>query len=475
MTHLFVINNSTKSWAFQVEELLQNLVVGKESTVLDFSACKSWRPISVNRAKEQFYIRRLPNVTWISFQKLGLINLLSIVKTITFFCKFLILRKKNLPNLSSDLAFAHDAILCRLSQTMGTRYFSPREIPLVYFFRFTREAFLGQLAYRFITEKFSQITLFNGREPLESVIVRKSIDIGIKVSLTERASSDSKYENYSISPHFQPEWWDKARRFWEESQPIDSLRRREIYQYLSLKSTGFDSFLGQKWHKFYLQQGQDFTDLQPCVVFFTTSTHEFSPIVEYECKFGFLDQFEAAKALSNVCTKLGYKLVIRRHPNSISPYDGRDREAALWDELLSPNTIVLGPKYSVNSIELAKSSHVAFVWRSSVGIETLFQGVPTYALGSARWALDESFRAWSEEKIYSVISSPVQNLNLPLEIYANYMAKGGTPLRHFKSVNRYFITSLLGDRIYMRLGDRLVIAFSNWVWNSLYRKTRRKA
>jgi len=358
---------------------------------------------------------------------------------------------------------------------MGTRYFSLREVLLVYFFRFTREAFLGQLAYPFITEECSQITLFNGREPLESVIIRKSIDIGIKVHLTERASNDSKYENYSISPHYQPEWWDKARSFWEESQPIDSIRRMEIYKYLELKSKGFDSFLGQKWHKYYVKHGQDFTNLRPYVVFFTTSTHEFSPIVEYECKFGFLDQFEAAKTLRLVCEKLGYKLVIRRHPNSLSPFDERDREVLLWDEFSSPNAVVFGPKHYVNSIELAKNSHMAFVWRSSVGIETLFEGVPTYALGSARWALNESVRAWSEEKIYSVISSPAQNMNLTLEIYANYMAKGGIPLKHFKSVNRYFITTLLGDRLYMRLGDRFVIAFSNWVRNSFYRNTRRKA
>jgi len=199
MTHIFVINKSTKSWAYQVEELLRNLAVGKKSTVLDFSSCQSWRPTSVSRAKAQFHIRRLPNVTWMSYRKLGLINLLSIVKTIKFLCKFLILRKRRLPNLSSDLAFAHDAILCRLSQTMGTRYFSLRKVPLVYFFRFTREAFLGQLAYPFITEECSQIALFNGREPLEFVIIRKSIDIGIKVHLTELASSDSKYE-ITLSP-----------------------------------------------------------------------------------------------------------------------------------------------------------------------------------------------------------------------------------------------------------------------------------
>jgi len=415
------------------------------------------------------------NVAWIRYRKLGLINVLSIAKSLAFLGKFLILRKRRLPNLSLDYAFAQDAILCRLSQTMGSRYFSLREVPLIFFFKFTREAFLGQLAYQFLKEVFSQVTLFNGREPLESVIIRKSMDDGIKVDLTERASSDSRYENYSISPHFQPEWWDKARSFWEDSQPIDIERSKEIQQYLELKSKGFDSFLGQKWHQFYVEQVQDFTDLRPYVVFFTTSTHEFSPIVEYECHFGFSDQFEVAKTLGDICRKLGYNLVVRRHPNSLSPHDNRDREASLWDELSSPTTVVFGPNYSVNSIELAKNSHVAFVWRSSVGIETLFEGVPTYALGSARWAMDESVRAWSKEKIYSIISNPAQNASLPLKIYANYMAKGGIPLKYFESVNRNFITSLSGARIYMRWGDRFVIAFRYRVSKALSRKTRRKA
>lgn len=475
MTHIFVIKKSTKSWAYQVEELLRNLDVGKKSTVLDFSCCLSWRPISISRARAQSSIRHMKSVTWISYRKLSFVNLQSLAKSIIFLGKFLILRKTRLPNLHSNLTFAKDAILCRLSQTMGTRYFSIHEVPLVYLFKFTREALLGYLAYLSLEEEKSQITLFNGRDPLEAVIIYESLGSGVKVNLTERASSNSKYENYSISPHFQPEWWDKAKTFWEDSQPIDTVRGQEIYKYLELKSKGYDSFLGQKWHQFYINQIQDLTAFRPYVVFFTTSTHEFSPITEYECNFGFTDQFEAAIALKRVCDKLGYNLIVRRHPNSLSPFDERDRELAYWDRLSSSNTVIFGPRDAVNSIKLAKNSHVAFVWRSSVGIETLFHGVPTFALGSARWALDENVRAWSEERIYSAILNPKQNSNLALQIYGNYMARGGVPLKKFESVNRNFITSLLGDRIYMYLGDRFAIFLRNRLKKYIFKKVRRKA
>jgi hypothetical protein len=310
---------------------------------------------------------------------------------------------------------------------------------------------------------------------LESVIIRKALDLGLKVNITERASSNLKYENYTISPHYQPEWWDKARSFWEESQPIDTFRRQQINQYLELKSNGFDSFLGQKWSEFYVNQIQDFAEFRPYIVFFTTSTHEYSPIIEYESKLGFSNQFEAAKLLKLVCEEFGYNLIVRRHPNSLSPLDKRDREGIHWDKLSGANTVIFGPKDSVNSIELAKNSHVAFVWRSSVGIETLFRGVPTFALGSARWALDESVRAWSKEKIRKVISNSAQDSNSILEIYANYMANGGQQLKYFVNVNRDFAISNLGDRLYMYLGDRFSIAFRYSVRKFLYRNIRRKA
>ena len=475
MTHFFVVKKSIKSWALQVEELLRIAASGKKSTVMDFSSCLSWRPISFGRARTQFSMRRVHNITWISYQKFGLVNFLSITKSLSYLCKFLMLGKQRLPQLPTELAFAQDAILCRLSQTMGTRYFSVREIPLFYLFKFARETFLGYIAFRINNEEKSHITLFNGRDPLESMIIRASLDAGLKVNLLERASSESRYENYSKSPHYQPEWWYKAKSFWEESQPIDLVRRREIQKYLEQKSMGFDSFLGQKWQKYYVEQEHDLNFLKPFVVFFTTSTHEFSPITEYECELGFPDQLEATKVLSNTCKKLGYRLVIRRHPNSLSPFDEQDREAAHWQGLVGANTFVFGPRDKVNSIELAKNSHVAFVWRSSIGLETLFKGIPTFALGSARWALDESVRAWSEEKIGSVILNPVQNSRSALDIYANYMVGGGIPLNRFAKVNRNFVTTLNNDRLYMYLGDRFLLALRDWSLNSIGSKTRRKA
>jgi hypothetical protein len=453
MSHIFVVRNSTKSWAYALEESIRNN--RNNSVILDFTACFTWRPATTRRILIQKKTSNGHRIKWIKIRRIGSVNLLSLLVSLKFVVQFHIENRKLLPEFGAHPEFINEALICRLSQTMGSRNFSLPEIPLLYLFRFIREASLAEFAYSRLKERHSEITLFNGREPLEAVIIRKAIDLGIKVSLTERASSNSKFELYSISPHFQPEWWVKAQKFWVDSQPLSGEKLLKNLEYLERKSNGYDSFLGQKWNTLYTKEQIKLDITDPYVVFFSTSSHEYSPIREFNSQIGFEDQLEAVLALQEVCREVGLPLIVRRHPNSLSPYDNLDRDRDFWKKVEGKNTLILDPDQKLNSLELAKGSLLTFVWRSSIGIEALYCGVRTYALGSARWALDSSVRAWTREEIKSAIFDYDQDSKSVLDVYSNYMAHGGMDLVYFKEVNRHFITTRDGSRIYMYIGDRI--------------------
>jgi hypothetical protein len=343
---------------------------------------------------------------------------------------------------------------------LGAKEFSDSEIPIRYLFRFLKSGLVSLKVLEMCRTlcDFQKVSLFNGRDPADACIIRSSLDNNLKVELTERASDDTKFEIYRVSPHYQPEWWEKAIDFWVRSEKAGQVDEKKITQYLTQKSLGYDSFMGQKWNKYhddsitYVNPGSKY------IVFFATSSHEFSPIDEYNSEMGYASQFEAVIALKTIALELGVTLIIKRHPNSLSPLDGGDREFDFWKNFSSDKCLVIGPRERVNISELVSASRTCFVWRSSVGVETLFLGVPTYALGSARWAWNEEVRAWDPLAIRAAILFPKTPPEEVLRIYGNYMASGGKDLINFKHVNRNFVTTHGGRRLYHYFLGRV------WLW-----------
>lgn len=455
MKVIVVVGSSHKSWAYGIERAENFLAQGHTVSVLDFSRVVGprYRSFKKRSFENQFYKER--NLLVVKLRRISFDYIFSWLKVSFYVCKFFFSRKLFTPNWGIYTDFILASVRCRLAQTLGSREFPDDEIPIRFLKRFLISSLFSSLVLKnYIEEKVDLISLFNGREPLEAVLIRGCIDREVKVEITERASNDARYEVYKTSPHYQPEWWSKSMTFWEDCGGIAGFDKSAAHHYLVLKTRGFDSFTGRKWGQF-LGSDNFVVGLDiPYILFFATSTHEFSPISEFESNLGFQNQFEALDNLISVAKKRQLAVVVKRHPNSLSPLDGKDREKPLWDKYLNEKCQIIGPRARVNAHELAKSSIACFVWRSSIGVETLALGVPTYALGSARWALDEEVRTWSTESISKVLESPSLPKHNLLEIYSNYMANGGTPLSVFDSVNRNFAVTKTGIRIYDKFMGR---------------------
>jgi hypothetical protein len=360
-------------------------------------------------------------------------------------------------NRNIEANINHNAIVhCSLSQFFGSANYSKNEIPLWILFRYSYRSFLSEKVIESVAFKSEDLLyVFNGRSIIESVCIQHALNSGVQVKITERASSSDKFEIYTTSPHFHPEWWEKITNFSRTIHPNKSAIHDKAKNYIENKLKGIDSFTNNKWSKFYYNQ-DDFMIMldKPYVVFLATSSFEFSPISEYNSTLGYASQDEAVIALKTICRELNYPLVIRRHPNSLSPYNGKDYEDRHWQKFSDSNTLIIGPKDKVNTLNLSKQSRVVFVWRSSTGIETLSLGIPTYSLGTAKWAWNSNVRAWNLDQIRNAIGQPKVGTPDILEAYSSYFSSGGTELKLFKSVERWGVELPDGRVIYNKMLER---------------------
>jgi hypothetical protein len=274
------------------------------------------------------------------------------------------------------------------------------------------------------------------------------------VEITERARSSEGFEIYQISPHFHQEWWRKIKDFTPVCGETESKSLLKAEKYLEDKMLGYDSFMGQKWDRYYVKHSEDVNFDAGYIAFFATSTFEYSPIADFNVTESFYDQFEAVKTLIKLSQKFGYKLIIRRHPNSLSPLDGLDYEQHKWEEFSTMGALVVSPTEKLNSLELAKGAVVSFVWRSSVGVEIAGFGGKVYAMGSAKWAWDPRVQAFDADSISKAMNSPIEFPSELLSQYCMYMSQGGTRLKLFHSVERWGATLSTGKVIYCNFLQR---------------------
>lgn len=472
MRTFVIANGSSKSWAFGIEVAYREALKSQNVIFLDVSKLTSSRLLSFSRKKFTRNFCKKYRIELFEFKSFSRIGITAFLLTLRNIKHFFITADFNFS--FNEKISTNEIVRARLSQTLGTPFFDNRDVPLSLLFKYLFQIYCSErLANNFSINKSDNLIVFNGREPIEATWIAIAKNFSSKVLITERASSRSKFETYNISPHFHPEWWQKIEKF----SKGDDFSKLEIMKassdYLKNKVEGYDSFLGQKWNQFYYDNPRKISlSSKSYIVFFTTSSHEYSPILDFNSDLGYKNQFDALKDLSKICKSLNYHLVIRRHPNSISPLDQKDRENKIWEQYTDENTTVIDPLDRVNSLELASDARVVFVWRSGIGIETINLGVPTYALGTAKWALDESVRCWTPSKIREAILDPKM---YPLELlskYLAYMSSGGERLSIFKYVDRWGVTLPNGKVIFNYLLERTITRLSDFT--VLFRKNKVK-
>lgn len=128
----------------------------------------------------------------------------------------------------------------------------------------------------------------------------------------------------------------------------------------------------------------------PMVTIFTSSEDEFARLgSEWELsEWG--NQWDAFEAVINRYSVLGYRVVMRVHPNFLNKSQPERVEIAEKLKVLQgsyPNLIVYGASETINSYELVKISGTVFVWGSTIGLESVNLGIPTVILNASEWDL----------------------------------------------------------------------------------------
>jgi hypothetical protein len=348
---------------------------------------------------------------------------------------------------------------CRIAAAMGSRQYNSWQVPFKVFLKHYFVTYTStRTAIRFLRSEPAPVVAYNGREPLAASFINIALGNRLKVVLAERGPTSSKYQIFPNSPHFHPDWWKLIQDKFGERDELSNEEIEEIEKYIENKLRGRDSYFDEDWGRKFIPQKSkvEFSSLsQGYVCYFSSSTTEFSPFNEYNSQLGYVNQFEAVRDLAEACMERNTQLVIRRHPNSIGK-DGIDRESSLWELLIKDfsNIVYLSPFDTYNSYDLARGARAVMVWKSSIGFETLCLKKPTYALGPAKWAMNDEVRVWDRDQIERALDSTEQNCGELISAYSLFMTQSGTSYTFFKNSNKWGVTLPSGKKIYNTLFER---------------------
>jgi hypothetical protein len=434
---LIFVGKRTKNWAIGLDIACQISKTHGRVVLCDTRKYSGiLRPISISRLLNQkkfskafnfrIHVLKKPNI----FERIGTL-------------RETVVKIKELRNSEKDSDLRR-ILKCHFASYFGTSEVCIQEISTIRMFLTTYRALsLMKACSRFLGQFNNSIEsnyLFNGREIVESCIISEIRKRKLRILLYERASRSDKYEVYKTSPHNNEEWWKKISENKLANFENFYNKSSEIRNYIESKKNGLDPFTSIKWRDFLDGSSTQLTDMPTkFIVFFSVSTSEFSPFPEYNSRTGFHTQFEALRQLKSVAQDTGISLVVRRHPNSIG-HDGVDREVELWEEFISDKSVIYFPPSSrADSYLIAERSIAVFTWRSTIGFDTLCRGIPSFALGPAKWALDDRVRAWNRKTIEYVLSNDYQfpDISDLIQQYAEYMVSFGTTFHEFDYVERW--------------------------------------
>ena len=406
-----LVGKSCKSWALALEYLESVKDRNCHVRLIKVDKLQFGLPISNKRKKfEKKYLKKFPNLE---------VYVLS-WKITDIFLLYKMIRSRELKH--------KDNLTSRLEENEKWHLFHAELAAKYEKLNTFLDSLVWNKHWRFIT--------FNGREILPSSFLKFAMHKNYETRILERASSSNKYEVYNLSPHTNNEWWDKLDKFHINVEPTNEMINRAI-TYLNFKSEGLDPFQKIKWSKYF--DAAETIDLQEnrYIVFYSVSTGEVTPFKKFQSNCGYSSQFAALDDLIRIAQKHELHVIIRRHPNSIG-LDSVDREELLWSRFRArKNVTYIGPKSRVDSYTLAKNALAAFTWRSTIGLELQWLGIPTFAMGPAKWAINKKQLAYNQLEIEERLENlEPPDLYYPLK-FAVYISNFGIATNLFQNIERW--------------------------------------
>lgn len=470
-----LVSKGSKSWAVAMELLNCNKNLDLE--LIDVSSMSAPYFISAKRKefqKEMIGINpQVRLIKYSTFPNCSFIN--RAIKILhTYFKGY----KENVfPHIMLGNCDLAAIVHCRLASRLGSQLYQFRQIKLGDFYRFSSIAIKAlQFAQTSINPEVKRIYIYNGRDVLEATFAKVAKERGIGVIFLERGSKNNSWQTFHHSPHYHPEWWKLITEYSKGKQSSNELEKNRREEFASAKLSGIDTYKGEVWNQGYSEIGNRIDG--KFALFLSTSTTEFSPLEEFNYNPSkFKDQFEAAFCLAKILGQNGIKLVVRRHPNSVGA-DWADREAPYWGRVIQePNVIYIGPNEKISSYSLLKKAERVYVWKSSMGYESLLMGKPTFVLCSAKWSWESEFWALDREQILDSITKS-QNQEIvksTIMSYGDFMANSGIESTLFRSINKNYLTLITGETIQNLAYQKVRAKIEEMYYKYFIRKPKRNA
>lgn len=427
--HLVILGIKVNSWAWGIERINQLSNSRKRIVVLDLgtitkSKKRTPRDIFQSQFLNQFHCDYIDWTKVLDKKKRK--ELLTQIKQ---WLENLQKNEKWIDEKFGNLPLGR-IIMSNNARILGTKNFSIQLLSLSNQLKIAMQAVFAYETFRNLDLVFEEISISNGRSPIEAGVLFAARENAIPTKVLERGANTNEWFIWETSCHYSPDWW---RLLNDVSFNDEIVAIAKNYWEKRLK--GYDTLSNRDWSKEF-DSGKLPKNLpNQFVTFFCTSEHESPALPEFECShLGYPDQQAAVHQLVKTCGRLGVNLVIKRHPNSLS-FDGIDRESRNWDWVKNlPNVFYIGPKDRIDSYSLINKSKAVLTFRSSVGIEAVALGVPSRALGPAEWASTEQSRIWNETDVERFIGNPTK---LPNQFHLTwgYLASTfGSPLSVFNDI-----------------------------------------
>lgn len=357
-----------------------------------------------------------------------------------------------------------------IARSMGSANFEIKDCPPLHVYEIAQTTIFSYF------QTLEAINLFEGdlelgfahggRDAFSAGAITAFKKLNIPFRLLEAGGIPSRWSEFKISPHYSPEFWNRMTL---ASEKIEN--QSLIDNWWQTRLAGSDHFRSEEWGRTRVPELLPTTLPKKFVSFFTTSDFEIPIFKEFDYQIGtFKNQFDALTELYRLTKLNNIHLVIRRHPNSVDKL-GKDREINLWKNYMNlPGVTYIEPHEKIDSIALAKASQKVFTFKSSVGIESLWLGVPAYALGPARWAWTDELRAWNSEKISQILkeNSVIDKVH-PIR-WANMMINMDHECKKFESIHGNFAiyrNIKIKNIEFANLIEKILTRIFNFLYNQL--------
>jgi hypothetical protein len=336
----------------------------------------------------------------------------------------------------AEFQVMHRLIRSLQARTIGTADFDLREansrhmkILIIHFFlvRHQVRSLVKQL-------NVSEMVAHGGRDVYSAAVVVVAKQQRIPFRLLEAGGSPGRWKEFATSPHWSPEWWEML-----EGVNVEVVDDESVEEWWRSRLDGVDWISDRNWGETRKEGSLPAQLPDQFVAFFSTSEFELPAFSFLDPNFGdFKSQMSAVKTLLSVCEEKNIPLVIRRHPNSLGA-KGIDKEMTQWLEVSThPLVTYVSPEDNVDSISLLRRAKFVFTYRSSIGIEAMYVGRPSYAMSAPRWAKDLECRAWSRSDIQMILENNRKwwqgNSDLPRR-WATLMLTMGDKNEIFKEIH----------------------------------------